>query len=128
MEAPPTPPPMTTALAFCLKRLLGASLRGGARCRARPALREEPVGETDDEDHREREFEHRDVAQEPADLQRAERRVLPSDRRVARPQEVDLHRDPVDEAKDVDPEAPLPELEWRGFLRPPAKPGEQDAD
>src|ERR1051326_1725756 len=106
MDAPPTPPPMTTALACCFKSWLGARLRGRSCCCGRPALGEEPVREADYEDDAEGELEKRDLPDGPevGDVRpHLPRGVLVSDRGVAWPQEVDLHGDSVDEAHDVEP-------------------------
>src|SRR5689334_19657724 len=119
MDAPPTPPPMTTARACCFKSCLGAGLRGRGRCRGYRALSEVPVDGADEKDGAERELEDRNAAEHAGDVRvkGVERRVLSADRRIARPQEVDLHRDAPYQAKDVHPEAPLAELEGCIVLR-----------
>src|SRR6266851_1924763 len=131
MDAPPTPPPMTTARAWVLKSSLGACLPD---CRGRIRhcpLRDHPVNKPDDDDRREGELIDRDVAEESRDGdvgQGAERWVLATYRRVARPEEVDLHRDAPGETEDVDDHSPAAELEGCAVLRPALQPGQQDGD
>src|SRR3989449_9977479 len=110
MDAPPTPPPMTTARACFLKRSLGACLRRRDAGVGGSPLRDDPVDKTHDQDHRERGLEQWDASDRPEVgkvRQTAHRRVLVADREVSRPEEVDLHSDTPDQAEDVDPEAPL---------------------
>src|SRR5689334_13498415 len=132
MDAPPTPPPMTTARAWVLKSSLGACLRGHrGRGRRRVSLGEEPVDEAHDDDQGKRELVDRDVGEETRDgdvWQGAQRWVLATDRRVARPQEVDLHRYAPGETKDVDDQSPAAELERCVVLWPALEPGQQDGD
>src|SRR5438477_11609888 len=113
---------MTTARALVLKRWLGGGFCGADGCGGRRfALRGGPVDQADEQDQAERELVDRDVGQEPGDCdirQGAERRVLAADYSVARPQEVDLHRDAPDKARDVDGHAPASELERRVLLGP----------
>src|SRR5712691_10070909 len=122
MDAPPTPPPMTTARAWLLKRSLGGRFSGCDFRRARhPVLRERVVDGADDDDHPDGRFEDRDVAEEARDAevgQSAQRWVA----RAARPQEVDEHAAAPHEAEDVDEQAPAPELERRAVLRPALRP------
>src|SRR5437899_11559443 len=110
MDAPPTPPPMTTARACFLKRYLGACLRRRDAGVEGSPLRDRPVDETHDQDHRERGLKQGDASDRPEVgkvRQAAHRRVLVADREVSRPEEVDLHGDTPDQAEDGDPEAPL---------------------
>src|SRR5689334_11790213 len=105
---------MTTARAWVLKRYLRRRFRGRDRSgRGRFALGCSPVDQADDEDQPECELVDGDVAEEPGhgDVgERAERWVLAADRRIARPQEVDLHRHAPDQAGDVDRHTPAAEL------------------
>src|SRR5207237_8008890 len=129
MDAPPTPPPMTTARALVLKSSLGACLRGGRGRMRRGPLRDHPVDKPDDDDRPEGELVNGDVAEKSRDgdfRESAERWVLTADHRVARPEEVDLHEDAPDEAEDVDDQPPLSELERSIFLRPPSQPSQED--
>src|SRR2546421_3084394 len=129
MDAPPTPPPMTTARACFLKRSLGACLRRRDAGLADLSLGDGPVDDTDQQDEPQGELKQWDIANEARECdvrKRAHRWVLSTDRRVPRPQEVDLHRDTPDQAEDVDPESPLAELEWSWVLWPTLQPRQKD--
>src|SRR5438270_13636098 len=108
---------MTTARALVLKRWLGWGFCGADGCGGRRfALRGGPVDQADEQDQAERELVDRNVGQEAGHCdirERAERRVLAPDQSIARPQEVDLHRDAPDKARDVDRQTPASKPEGR---------------
>src|ERR1700745_3396119 len=123
---------MTTARAWFLKSSLGGGLYGfNRRSFRRAALSDGPVNQPYEDDDPEGELVNRDIAQESRDRdvrQSAQRWVLTADRSVARPQEVDLHGDAPDKAKDVEGNAPAAQLERRGLLRPAPEPGAKNRE
>src|SRR2546428_10095961 len=109
MDAPPTPPPMTTARACFLKRSLGACLRRRDAGVEGSPLRDRPVDETHDQDHRERGLEQGDASDRPEVgkvRQAAHRRVLVADPEGSRPEEIDFPCDTPNQAQEGYPEAP----------------------
>src|SRR6267378_7844033 len=97
----------------------------------RVALGREVVDRADDDDYTDYRLEDWDIADRGWDRdvrQCADRGILVPGCEVARPQEVDLHRDAPDKPEDINDRAPAAELEWSVFLRPALEARAQDGD